>query len=91
MDTNSFEQLCRNYAVEKLRGMFLRDEICSWTQEAAVQVDENMQLLNMLEGENSSTRLVLRCLDVCSNVKGSSERATSCSRKLLAPLQNMLK
>lgn len=64
-DLNGFEQLCKNYAVEKTRWKFLEDEACSGAseggtggtargrnaREVADQVAKSRQLLAMFEGE----------------------------------------
>lgn len=65
-DLNGFEQLCKNYAVEKTRFKFLQDEVCSGAGEGATGggllrgrnardvadlVGKSRQLLAMFEGE----------------------------------------
>lgn len=63
---NGFEQLCRNYSAEKLRGKFLQDEVCgagavgcgtwreankAWATDATIHVENMRQLLDTFEGE----------------------------------------
>lgn len=60
-----FEQLCRNYTAEKIRGKFLEGEIGTgsgyekhdgqksvWVREAIALVDESREVLEMFEGED---------------------------------------
>lgn len=72
-DLNGFEQLCKNYAAEKIRGKFLQDEVCSGEVEvlkdgrslardvsgAACQVASSHQLLAMFEGERGEGEVTL--------------------------------
>ena len=65
---NGFEQLCRNYAAEKIRGKFLQGEVDAgseyeklggkkrmWVREAVVLAQESRELLAMFEGEGGAT------------------------------------
>lgn len=65
LNPNGFDQLCRNYAVERLHGKFLQDMTPSGGvddrqggmfrspsfDELSVQADHSRQLLAMFEGE----------------------------------------
>ena len=68
---NGFEQLCKNYAAEKIRGKFLEDEVY-WggagaiksrkslarnMREAAAQVASSRQVLAMFEGERTESEI----------------------------------
>ncbi|CAM9481074.1 unnamed protein product, partial [Ectocarpus sp. 8 AP-2014] len=68
LDPSGFEQLCKNYAVEKIHGKFLRDEVCygnakggatgGTAQASAVaEVESNRRLLAMFEGPLGLIRL----------------------------------
>ncbi len=65
-DLNGFEQLCKNYAVEKIRGKFLQDEVYSGGAEdikdgrslarnatgAACEFANHYKLMAMFEGKS---------------------------------------
>lgn len=68
MELNGFEQLCRNYAAEKIRGEFLQGEVdtpsgCEqrsgqkrmWVREAVALVERSREVLAMFEGEGDAT------------------------------------
>lgn len=72
LDPSGFEQLCKNYAVEKIHGKFLQDEVCygkakggatggTAQASAAAEVESNRRLLAMFEGERERERCSMDC------------------------------
>ncbi|CAM9259462.1 unnamed protein product [Ectocarpus sp. 6 AP-2014] len=68
LDPSGFEQLCKNYAVEKIHGRFLQDEVCYGNAKggatgrtaqasAVAEVESNRRLLAMFEGPLGLIRL----------------------------------
>ncbi|CAB1104757.1 unnamed protein product [Ectocarpus sp. CCAP 1310/34] len=64
LDPSGFEQLCKNYAVEKIHGKFLQDEVYHGKAKAGdsggtarAKVESNRRLLAMFEGPLGLIRL----------------------------------
>ncbi|CAM9205488.1 unnamed protein product, partial [Hapterophycus canaliculatus] len=85
INPNGFEQLCRNYAAEKLRGKFLYDEVCggeamsygargeashALSAKAVIHLENMRQLLDMFEGHLG---LIHLADDECVCPEGNSQ------------------